>query len=618
MNGYAGKFLKVNLTTKKLCELTITEKTLRKYIGGSGLGAKILGKETGGDTHPLSPENVLFFATGPFTGTGIPSSGRHSVIAKSPLTGIWGESDVGGHWGTGLKMAGYDGIVIKGSSDKPAYIFISDKETEIRDASHLWGMDTYETDNSLKKDIGRKFQTASIGPAGEKMILFASIMHNGKHGRAAGRSGLGAVMGSKNLKALVVSGKTKTAVAREKELQIQVKNMLSRIKKAKATSFFRRYGTSGGLMALEATGDMPIKNITQGKWPEAEKLSGEVLAEKYLTGKFACGGCPIACGRNIKISSGKYAGVNGAGPEYESICSLGTYCLVNDLSAVCKANELCNRYGMDTISVGAAIAFAMEAYEKRIINENDCGGLSLKWGDADAIVEMVCQIGEKRRLGAILGLGVRNAAEILGKNAQEFAIHVKGLEFPAHDPRAFFSSGLSYATSNRGACHLAGLTHSLEGSIAMPELGYPEILDRFTCEGKGAMVAKMQNLMGLFDSLKICKFLLYTNVSIGDLVNCLNSVTGWDVSLEEFLHTGERIFNLKRMYNIGCGINKKDDTLPFRITGSPLREGGTIGNLPDLEKMLHEYYIYRGWNQNGIPNAEKLKELDIESDTMVS
>jgi len=609
LNGFTWKILRIDLSSKSINTITISEDTLRKYVGGSGLGAKILMEETSGNTDPLGPENILIFMTGPFTGTRIPSSGRHAVLAKSPLTGIWGESDVGGRWGTALKKAGYDGVIINGCADKPVYIYISDKDVAIRDASYLWGMDTYEIDEKLKEQFATKIQVASIGPAGENLVPMASIMHDGKHGRAAGRTGLGAVMGSKKLKAIVVFGNKKTTIARQEELNQYVKDMLAKIKDK--TSFLKQYGTTGGIMGLEATGDMPIQNFRKGKWQNAENFTGEILAEKYLIKRFACGACPIGCGREIKISSGKYAGVEGGGPEYETVCTLGTYCLIDDLEAVCKANEMCNRYGLDTISVGAAIAFAMEAYEKKVINETDCGGFPLKWGNAEGMLEMVRQIGEKSGLGAILGLGVKKAAQILGNNCQEFAIHVKGLEFPAHDPRAFFSSALSYATSNRGACHLAGFTHGLEGSFTVPELGYERIQDRFAVEGKGEMVAKMQDLMGLFDSLKICKFVIFGDITVTDLLNCLNKVTAWDMTLQEFLQAGERMFNLKRMYNVRCGISRKDDMLPYRIMTSPRDEGGAKGKLPHLGKMLNEYYNYRGWNEEGLPTVEKLAELEL-------
>ncbi len=612
MSEYTEKYLKIDLNTKTKNILTIPENILRKFLSGSGLGAYLLSEETDGDTAPLGSENVLIYSTGFFTATKIPSSGRHSIVSKSPLTGIWGESDIGGRWGTMLKKTGYDGIIIKGCSQEPVYLFISDKKVEIRDASHIWGKDTFDTDDILKEDLGDKVQISSIGQAGENCVPMAAIMHDGKHGRAAGRSGLGAVMGSKKLKAVVVYGIKKSTAVYEEDLKIHIKDMLSRIKKK--TKALGDYGTTGGIMGLEQSGDMPIKNFRQSKWPNAEIFTGEIMSEKYLVKKFACGACPIGCGREIKIDSGKYKGVNGGGPEYESVCTLGTYCLVDDLEAVCKANEMCNRYGIDTISTGAAVAFAMEAYEKGVIDCKDCNGIELTWGNAEAMIEMVRQIGEKKGLGAVLGLGVKKAAEILGNNSQEYSIHVKGLELPAHDPRAFYSTAISYATSNRGACHLAGFTHGLEQSFSMPELGYKEPQDklRSITKGKGIMTAKMQNLMGVFDSLKICKFVIFGDITVIDLIKCLNYVTGWDITTEELLKTGERIFNLKRIYNVNCGISRKDDDLPLRVMTSPRKEGGAEGRLPFLGEMLNEYYTFRNWTEEGYPAQEKLKELELD------
>jgi len=606
---YCYRYLNIDLSSGSFHVKEENQEIILKYIGGSGLGAPALFAGTGRETEPLGPDNLLIFNTGPFTGTKIPCSGRHSVVAKSPLTGIWGESDVGGRWGTMLKKTGFDGIIISGKSSEPVYIFINEGDVIIKKACHLWGKDTHTTSFILKQELGKRVQVACIGQAGEKGVLLASIMHDGKDSRAAGRCGLGAVMGSKRLKAVAVLGNKKIEVFDKENLDAKIKNMVSRIKDA--SSFLGCYGTSGGIMSLEASGDLPIKNFTAGRWQNAEKLSGEVMAKRFLKGRFACGACPVGCGRKISITTGKYAGVEGAGPEYETMASFGSYCLGDNLEAVCKANELCNRYGMDTISVGAAIAFAMEAFEKGLITKKDCNGLSLTWGNHEAMVNMVKQIGENKGFGRVLGKGIRSASKVIGVESLSFALHVKGLELPAHDPRAYFSTGLSYATSNRGACHLAGLTHGVEGAFTVPELGLLTTMDRFSNEGKGKMVAKMQDLMGLFDSLKTCKFLLYADINVTDLLECLNFVTGWNMEMEEMLKAGKRMFNLKRMYNIECGITARDDRLPGRFSNEPLKEGGTKGNCPDMDTMLNDYYTFRGWDKNGIPGREVLKELGI-------
>ncbi len=605
MNGYFGKLLVVDLDHKTHSITSLSESLVKTYIGGGGLGARLLYDHTGKNTDPLSNDNVLIFAAGPFTGTQIPSTGRHAIVSKSPLTGIWAESDVGGRWGTRLKRAGLDALMVKGAAERPVTIHIQDDEVDIKEAASLWGMDAYAASASLKEINPKGAEICAIGKAGEHLVPLAAVMHDGRHGRAAGRCGLGAVMGSKRLKAIIVSGSQKTPVAHPRRLATLVQRMLGSIKQS--SSYLRRYGTSGGLTGLEASGDMPVKNFLQGGWSKANKISGEVLAQTHLKGRYACGACPVGCGREVVLQDKR---IEGAGPEYESVAALGSYCLIDDLAAICKANDLCNRYGMDTISVGAAIAFGMETFERGIIGPSDLGGMALRWGDAGAMIEMIRLIGENKGFGRVLGLGVRNAARKLGSDAEKLALHVKGLELPAHDPRAYYSTAVSYATSNRGACHLAGMTHALENTLAMPELGYEAPLDRFTVKGKGVMAAKMQNLMGVLDALKICKFLLYSGVTVTDLTHALNLVTGWDLDVGEFLRTGERLFTLKRMYNIRCGIGLADDILPARLL-TPLKRGGAKGRVPDLSAMRSEYYKFRGWDDAGAPTPSKLKELGL-------
>lgn len=605
-----GRILEVDLTTRQTCVRTFPESVLREYVGGSGLGAKILYEETRSETDPLGPGNVLMFMTGPVTGTRAPTSGRHAVVAKSPLTGIWGESDIGGHWGTALKKAGFDGIIVKGAAEKPVYLWVHDGEVEIRDATHLWGVDTYDLDGSLKQETHPKAQITCIGPAGENLVKIAAVMSDGKDGRAAGRCGLGAVMGSKKLKAIVAYGNREVPVARPDQLMASVKREVpSLVENMKA---MHDYGTTCSMEATEACGDLPIMNWRAGSWSEgAAKTSGQTMAKTVLTGNFYCGQCVVGCGRVVKIESGPYAPVEGSGPEYETMAALGSYCLVDDLEAICKANELCNRFGLDTISTGAAIAFAMELYEKGLISSKDAGGLQLTWGNARAVIDIIQKIARREGIGDVLAEGVKKAATAFGKNAEEYAIHVKGLELPAHDPRAFFSLAVGYATSNRGACHLQAYSDSAEKSVIQPELGWDEVWDRFQVKGKGVLTAKMQDLCAMFDSLKACKFLLWGGIKAGVLVEWLNAVTGWDMDIAEFMKTGERLYNLKRMYNVRLGLSRKDDTLPPRILTLKRGSGGAADALPPLGQMLSEYYEHRGWSEEGIPTREKLQELGL-------
>lgn len=611
MYGYWNKFIRVDLSKKTFSIESINEDILRKYLGGSGLGAKMLYDEVDVGADPLGPENRIYFFTGPFCGTNIPTSGRHAAVTKSPLTGIFAESDIGGSWGYELKRAGYDGIIIQGKAENPVYININDSQIEIKSADHLWGKDTYETDELLKNEISHDIQVMSIGPAGENLVRFASVMTDGKDARALGRCGIGAVMGSKKLKAIAVKGSKRVEVFDREGLTESIKKVAGGIKDA--TVGMSKFGTAGGVIGHESYGNFPLGNWKVGRWPEgAEKISGQKMAETILVKNYRCKTCIIGCGRVVKIEEGPYKGVDGAGPEYETLGTLGGLCLIDNLEAIAYANELCNRYGMDTISTGGVVAFAMELYEKGILTNEDTGGLEVKFGSPEALIELIKMIAQRKGIGRVLGEGVRIAAREIGGLAEEFAMHVKGLEPPAHDPRAYNGLGLSYATSNRGACHLAGFTHGFERVFAMPELGYDKPHDRLMVEGKGEFVAKMQNLMGIFDSVKLCKFALNGGLKINTIIDWIKYVTGWeDYSFEELMKTGERIFNIKRLYNTKCGISRKDDTLPMRFLTLKRQGPGITVNLPHLGKMLSDYYEYRGWSEEGIPTESKLKELDI-------
>ena len=610
MKGYMGKILRVDLTKGRAEAEKLDENLAKKFIGGSGLATKILCDETGPETDPLGPENRLIFMTGPFAATPVITSGRHHMVSKSPLTGAYTESDTGGTWGPFLKRAGFDGIVVTGKASKPVYLWVSEGKAEIRDATRFWGVDTYDLDEAIRKDTHPEAVVASIGPAGEKGVRYASIMNDGKEARAAGRGGTGAVMGSKNLKAIAVHGKMQVEMADAEGLRASLKEISPMV--AKNTEGMRKNGTAGGLATFEALGSLPLQNWKfQGRWEQgAAKIAGPAMTEKILTGNYFCERCVIGCGRRVKVDKGPFAPVEGAGPEYESVAMLGSLCLVDDIEAIAKANEICNRYGMDTISAGAAIAFAMEAFEKGIITKKDTGELELLWGRGDVMVKMAEKIGKREGLGQLLGEGVRIAAEKLGKNAVEFSIHVKGQEMPAHDPRCFNAGAVGYATINRGACHL-GFSHVFERVLSMPEIGVDQPLPRLEVKGKGELAAKTQNIMGLFDSLKVCKFSMFGGLKMTPILAWYNMVTGNSVTMEEFLKTGERIFNLKRMYNVRCGISRKDDVLPSRFLTLKHEGEGLNPNLPPLGELLYDYYKFRGWNEEGIPAPEKLKELGL-------
>lgn len=611
LKGYAGKILRVDLSKSKIQVEDLDEGWAKQFIGGSGLGAKFLYEMTDEKTDPLGPENPLIFMTGPFTGTSVPLSGRHAVVSGSPLTGIFGESDVGGTWGANLKKAGFDGIIVTGKSTKPAYLWIHDGKWEVRTASHLWGKDTYEIDPVVRGETHEKAVVTTIGQAGENQVPMAAIMTDGKDARAAGRCGMGAVMGSKNLKAIVVHGTGKVSVFDPEGIDRLPKEHGAQINKNAEN--FRKYGTAAGLSTFEAMGTLPLQNWKfVGRWEEsAEKINGFTMSETVLSGRYFCDACVLGCGRKVKIETGPYAGVDGAGPEYETLALLGSNCLIDNLEALCFANELCNRYGLDTISLGGAIGFAMEAFEKGLIDREDTGGIELRWGNVEALIEMIKMIGQRKGFGAVLGKGVKKAAEEIGKNSTEFSPHIKGLEMPAHDPRAYNGGALGFATSSRGACHLAGFTHTFERVMKCPEMGIPEPLDRFQVEGKAALAAKSQNLMGMMDSLKLCKFILFGGITLTHIVKWYRDVTSWEMTIDDFMKAGERIFNLKRLYNVRLGISRKDDTLPFRFQTLKRIGKGLTPNLPPLGQILGEYYEYRGWTEDGIPTPQKLKDLGL-------
>jgi aldehyde:ferredoxin oxidoreductase len=493
MFGYHGRLLRVDLTRRKIETEDLDEATLRKYIGGVGMAAKILYSEVKPQVDPLGPDNVFVAFTGPFTSTRVPSSSRNHVAALSPQTGIFGESNVGGSWGVHFKNTGHDGLVITGRADHPVYLWINDDGLQIRDARPIWGQDTYRAAEWLKAQTDGKATAAVIGPAGEQLARIAGIPHIGAIVRAAARTGLGAVWGSKNLKAVVAYGSKKAALADAQTLERAVKAILPHIRKA--TETFGKFGTSGGLENYAKLGNFPTQNWQVSGWPGAAKITGSTMHDSVLSGRKACLMCPIACGRHVKITEGPYAPLDAAGPEYESLGTLGGECRVDDLTAICMANDLCNRYGLDTISTGATIAFAMEAYEKGLITKADTGGIELTWGNAQALVEMVEKIGRREGIGRLMGEGSKRMAETLGGNAIEFAVHVKGLEPSAHDPRRFFSQALNYATAARGACHNASWSHPYELSLSAPEIGISQPHDAYQIEGKAEFTAKMQDWM---------------------------------------------------------------------------------------------------------------------------
>lgn len=612
--GYVGKILKVNLTTKNVITEAIKEDVAKKYLGGKGYAVYLLYqylKEYEGrglsplNIDPLGKENVLIVATGPGTGVPrFPSSGRHHIMAlRTPLTGSIGSGNAGGEWGASLKFSGFDGIVIEGASDVPVYLALVDGKAEIRDAGELWGKNTMDTTRALTSLVGGKNTSViCIGPAGESLIPMTVIMND--EYRAAGRAGLGAVMGSKKLKAIVVSGDKKDIpVAKPEEFRAVADRCLDAMKKNPVTGEgLPAYGTAVCVNPVNSAGAFPYKNWQSGVNPDADSISGETLSKTYLIRKRTCWGCTIGCGRISSVKSGPFQILTAEGPEYETIWSLGSACGIKELDAIVKAHHLGNELGLDPISVGSTIAAAMELNEKGYIPEEDLQGLDLKFGNAAAMVEAMWRTAYKLGFGKSLALGSKKLCELYGH--PELSMAVKGLEMPAYDPRGIKGIGLNYATANRGGCHVTGYTVS-------PEIfGIPEKIDPLATEGKAQWVKTFQDFTSTINSTVNCLFTTFA-LGIKDYAELLSTVTGWDISEDDVLKIGERIYNLERVIINRLGFDGKDDTLPSRLLKEPMPEGPAKGHVADLEKMKEEYYKLRGW-VNGTPTPEKLKELEIE------
>jgi aldehyde:ferredoxin oxidoreductase len=600
--GYMGRILRVDLKKNKITAEKLDQTLLRNFIGGRGVGTKILFDELKKGADPLSPRNKLIFASGPLTGTIVPTSGRYCVIFKSPLTGTIADSHSGGKFGPFLKFTGHDAIIIEGESVEPTYLHVKNETAELLSAEDIWGKTVFKTTKLLLDKHGKKSSIACIGPAGENGVLFANIM-NEKY-RAAGRCGAGAVMGSKKLKAIVLQGDKRPPAIKNKELRDKVKLGVRLLKENPITGEgLPNYGTAVLVHIINFHRIYPVRNWQRSHWNynKAEATSGEKLHNEMLIGKKACWNCPIGCGRHVKIKKGRYAGTASEGLEFETIWAFGAECDNDNLNSIMKAHDLCDKLGIDTVTMGATLGCAMELYEKGCLNEKETG-TKLHWGNHEAIIELIKQTGYCKGFGKDLSLGSKRLAEKYG--APDYAIHVKGLELPAYDARGAQGQGLGYATSNRGGCHLKAymITHEV--------LGRPwELMDRFSTKDKAIWVKDLQDLNAVIDSLVLCHF---SNFAWGTelYAEMLSLTTGWEIDISELLTTGERIFNLERLFNIREGFSKSDDTLPKRLLHEPQQQGAAV----KLKEMLEEYYALRGWGRDGIPKHEKLRWLGLEKE----
>jgi aldehyde:ferredoxin oxidoreductase len=615
-HGYNGRILRLDLSSGDKEVEEPGEIFYRRYLGGWSLIAHHLLKALKPGIDPLSEENKLIFACGPITGAPIAGSGRNAVGGKSPLTSLFGEADVGGYWGAELKRAGYDALIVEGRAKKPVYIWIHDDQVEIRDASHLWGQLTAPVQEAIREELEDPLiRVTQIGPAGENLVRFACVVNDLHH--FAGRTGMGAVMGSKNLKAIAVRGRRKPSVADPEGLRSLArwlaKNYMDR------AGGLHKDGTAGDVEYLNKKGGLPTRNFQAGSFEAAEAIAGPTMTDTILVGRKGCFSCAIRCKRRVAAEEPYKVDPTYGGPEYETVAALGSNCGVSDLVTIAKGNELCNAYGLDTISTGSAIAFAMECYEKGLLTRKDTDGLELTFGNAPAMIEMVERIARREGLGDTLAQGVKRAAERIGSGAEEYALHVKGQEIPMHEPRWKQGLGVGYALSPTGADHCHNLHDNLytRETRSFRRAQALAILEPLPVDDLSPAKVRLYHYVGtwrlLLNSLGLCLFLPYDYHQVRNLVN---AVTGWNTSLWELLKVGERGHALARAFNAREGLTPEDDRLPHRFfsplgADTPALKGVAIEE-ERLKKALVTYYGMAGWDPTtGIPTRERLEELDI-------
>lgn len=608
--GYTNKLLRVNLTEKKISVESIPENVSLSYLGGRGQAERYLYKELKPKINPLGPLNKIIFAVGPLTGSPVPCCSRYAVVTKSPITGYILHAFAGGYWAAELKWAGYDMIIIEGVSEEPCYLLVSDEQTEIRNAKHVWGCTTRETERIIKHDLhDDNLKILSIGPAGEKLVKFAGIISDltSKRSGSASRGGGGAVMGSKKLKAIVVRGKTPVKVADPELLKQAIKKINTALIKNPTLEQFSKRGTTRGVHILnEALGILPTRNFQTGFFEEADGIGPEEFEKRFVK-HVGCYICPIRCSKIRLIKSGTYAGWAQEGPEYETIALLGSNCGNSDADTVLSADYLCDNFGLDTISTGVCISFLMELNQRGLISKEQTDGLNLTWGDKDTILTLIRKIAFREGIGDVLAEGVKRASERLGEATKSYAMHVKGLEMPGYDPRAAQGHGLGIGTSNRGACHERGFcTQELYGwPTKSPS-------DRFSIEGKGKLVKENQDKYAVFDSTITCFFASFHCPE--DYALALQGVVGDEElgKLSHLLTIGERIWTLERVFNIREGLTKKEDDLPERFKNIPMPNGPAKGHVSHWDKLIQQYYQIRGYDQEtGYPKKSKLIELKL-------
>jgi len=607
LHGYAGRILHVDLTTGKTHTEKLNMEYAKKYIGGIGLGMRLWLDNSKPNLDPLTPENPLVLALGPISGTMFPTGGNgHAFVAKSPETFAIGEAIAHGTFGAELKRAGYDAIILTGKAEKPTYLWIDDDSVQLLDASNLMGKSPAQTEETIKTDLGDYYiRVAAIGIAGEKLTRIASIIN--EKTRAAGRTGLGAVMGSKNLKAIAVRGTHDIIPAKPDQFMEMVQEFHERMK-GPATKKYRTLGTPENVLVHNALYCMPTRNYNNAHFEDADKVSGELLNEKYVAKIIGCNSCAMRCEHEVVVPEGPYKGTLTR-MEYETLWAMGPYCGINRLDAIIKAMELANYYGMDAISTGVIVGFTMDCYENGILTKKDLDGIEANFGNSEALIQLIEKIGNRQGIGNTLAEGVRIAAKKIGKGAEKLAQHIKGLEVTGYDLRCLKTAALGFAVSFRGA------DHNRHGAYSFDVKGK---VNRLKAEkGRGPMVRDMEDTYAVIDSLIICKFSRGTYYKgLVEMAKLYNLVTGIDMTAEELKQSGERINTVARVINIREGLGRKDDTLPWKVMNMPIPDEGPVKGAvvtqKELDLLLDDYYESRGWTLEGVPTLAKLKELGMD------
>ncbi|HNY11495.1 MAG TPA: aldehyde ferredoxin oxidoreductase family protein [Candidatus Wallbacteria bacterium] len=609
--GHNGKLLEIDLGMQSYREVLIDPRIAKTHFLGSGYAAYYFLKYFNICHDALAAEAPLLVITGMVTGTPFPTACKMSVCGKSPLTGIWNESTVGGFFPSELKATGYDGIILLGRARNPIYLIIQNgNNIDFKDASHLWGKDVFATDEIIRAEHGANARVFGIGPAGENRVKIAAIISEGRNARSAGRGGMGAVFGSKNLKAIVAIGNSTQHIHNPDALTSDLREIMPGIKEKSKS--LHEFGTAGGMKISEAHGSLPVKNWREGSFEsEIDAVSGQQITRLTFDKHYSCYSCPIGCGKLMNIIHPEYGNLRSHSPEYEGAAGFSSLIGNGDPYLVCAACEYCDRMGLDPISASSAIAFAMECFENSILTGEDLPGVKTGWGSAEMVMRLLEQMAKNEGLGKTLAMGVREASKIIGKNSSEYAIHVKGLELAMHDPRAFYSMAANYVTANRGACHLEALSYALGCGYYFEGIGLPETVVNDS-ESAAEIAITMQNFMSIMNPLGICKFLPLAGVSINDIARWASFITGENFSSAGMLKAGERIFNEKRLINCRLGISRKDDMLPPRLFTKKRGSGKASENLPNIGLILSEYYRIRGWSESGVPTSKKLNELEIE------